>query len=133
ALAASLFVRLAKIAETERNDDREAAALYERAVEGRDRDRDLLAALDRVYERLGDDAGQARVLGMRVALDADEGGASSDALYRLAQLRFKSNDVDAPCHAFEQRWGGDPEAGTPDGEGRAEALLKAAADAHPTS
>ncbi|MEA2746216.1 MAG: hypothetical protein QOI41_359, partial [Myxococcales bacterium] len=52
-LAGSLFVRLAKIAETERNDDREAAELYERAVAVRDRDRDLLAALDRVYERLG--------------------------------------------------------------------------------
>lgn len=126
-LAGSLFVRLARIAETERNDDREAAELYERAVAVRDRDRDLLAALDRVYERLGDDAGQARVLGMRVALDAEEGGASSDALYRLAQLRFRSNDVDAACDAFEQAFAGDPDAD------RAEALLKAAADAHPTS
>jgi|GEM_PF-405214 len=127
ALAASLFVRLAKIAETERNDDREAAALYERAVEVRERDRDLLAALDRVYERLGDDAGQARVLGMRVALDADEGGASSDALYRLAQLRFKSNDVDAACDAFEQAFEADPDAE------RGETLLQSAAEAHPTS
>jgi tetratricopeptide (TPR) repeat protein len=126
-LAASLFVRLAKIAETERNDDREAAAFYERAVAVRDRDRDLLAALDRVYERLGDDAGQARVLGMRVALDADEGGASSDALYRLAQLRFKSNDVDAACDAFEQAFESDPDAD------RGEALLQSAADAHPTN
>ncbi len=127
ALAASLFVRLAKIAETERSDDREAAAFYEQAVEVRDRDRDLLAALDRVYERLGDDAGQARVLGMRVALDTDEGGASSDALYRLAQLRFKSNDVDAACDAFEQAFESDPDAD------RGEALLHGAAEAHPTS
>ena len=127
ALAASLFVRLAKIAETDRNDDREAAAFYEQAVEVRDRDRELLAALDRVYERLGDDAGQARVLGMRVALDADEGGASSDALYRLAQLRFKSNDVDAACDAFEQAFESDPDAD------RGEALLHGAAEAHPTS
>ena len=126
-LAASLFVRLAKIAETDRNDDREAAALYEQAVEVRDRDRDLLAALDRVYERLGDNAGQARVLGMRVALDADEGGASSDALYRLSQLRFKSNDVDAACDAFEQAFESDPDAD------RGEALLQSAAEAHPTN
>jgi tetratricopeptide (TPR) repeat protein len=126
-LAGSLFVRLAKIAETERRDDREAAELYERAVAVRQTDRELLAALDRVYERLGDDAGQARVLGMRVALDAEEGGASSDALYRLAQLRFKSNDVDAACDAFEQAFEGDPDAD------RAEKLLEAAAAAHPTS
>lgn len=126
-LAGSLFVRLAKIAETERNDDAEAAQLYEQAVAVRDRDRDLLVALDRVYERLGDAAGQARVLGMRVALDAEEGGASSDALYRLAQLRFRSNDVDAACDAFEQAFEGDPDAE------RAETLLESAANAHPTN
>ena len=126
-LAGSLFVRLAKIAETDRRDDREAAALYERAVAVRERDRELYSALDRVYERLGDDAGQARVLGMRVALDTEEGGASSDALYRLAQLRFKSNDVEAACDAFEQAFAGDPDAE------RAEKLLEAAAAAHPTS
>ena len=126
-LAGSLFVRLAKIAEDVRRDDREAASLYEQAFALRERDRDLLSALDRVYERLGDDAGQARVLGVRVALDIDEGGASSDALYRLAQLRFKSNDVDAACDAFEQAFAGDPD---PD---RAEVLLQAAADAHPES
>ena len=127
ALAGALFVRLARLAETERQDDREAAALYERAVAVRERDRDLYSALDRVYERLGDDAGQARVLGMRVALDAEEGGASSDALYRLAQLRFKSNDVDAACEAFEQAFAGDPDAE------RAEKLLESAAAAHPSS
>ena len=120
-------MRLAKIAETERHDDREAAALYERAVAVRERDRELYSALDRVYERLGDDAGQARVLGMRVALDVEEGGASSDALYRLAQLRFKSNDVEAACDAFEQAFEGDPDAE------RAEKLLESAAAAHPTS
>lgn len=126
-LAGALFVRLAHIAETERGDDREAAELYEQAVLVRDRDRELLSALDRVYERLGDDAGQARVLGMRVALDSEEGGASSDALYRLAQLRFRSGDVDAACDAFEQAFDGDPDAE------RAEALLQSAADAHPTN
>ena len=126
-LAGSLFLRLAKMAEIDRKDDREAAELYEQAVALRERDRDLLAALDRVYERLGDDAGQARVLGVRVTLDIEEGGASSDALYRLAQLRFKSNDVDAACDAFEQAFAGDPDAE------RAEAMLKIAADAQPTS
>src|SRR6185369_1386520 len=112
------------IAETDHKDDREAARLYEVAVTLRERDRDLLVALDRVYERLGDDKGQARVLGVRVALDIEEGGASSDALYRLAQLRFKSNDVDAACEAFEQAFASDSDPSAPD---RAEALLRAAA------
>jgi len=38
ALAGTLFVRLARIAETERKDDREAAKLYEEGVSMRDRD-----------------------------------------------------------------------------------------------
>jgi golgin subfamily B member 1 len=126
-LAGSLFVRLAKIAEEVREDDREAADLYEQAVAVRERDRELLATLDRVYERLGDDAGQARLLGMRVALDTEEGGASSDALYRLAQLRFRGSDVDSACDAFEQAFEGDPDAE------RAEALLEVASAAHPES
>jgi tetratricopeptide (TPR) repeat protein len=126
-LAGVLFLRLAGIAETERKDDREAAGLYEKAVESRPQDRDLLAALAAVYERLGDDAGQARVLGMRVELDADAGGASPDALYCLASLRFRSGDVDAGCDAFEQAFDADPDAE------RAEELLRNAADAHPSA
>ena len=124
-LAGMLYLRLARIAEIEHKDDAEVAALYERAVEARPRDRDLLSALAGIYERLGDDAGQARVLGMCVELDTDAGGASPDALYRLAQLRFRSGDVDAGCDAFEQAFDADPDAE------RAEDLLRAAADAHP--
>ncbi len=126
-LAGMLYLRLARIAETERKDDAEAAALYEKAVAVRPQDRDLLSALAGVYERIGDDAGQARVLGMRVELDAEAGGASADALYRLAQLRFRSSDVDAGCDAFESAFEADPD---PD---RAEELLRAAADTHPES
>jgi golgin subfamily B member 1 len=124
-LAGTLHRRLARIAETVRHDDREAAQLYEKAVEADERDRELLDALAAVYERLGDDAGQARMLGLRVALDAEEGGASPDALYRLAQLRFRSGEIDAGCDAFEQAFEADPN------QERAEELLRAAADAHP--
>ena len=124
-LAAKLFVRMARQAEG--RDEREAARLYEKAHEMAPRDREILSALDVVFERLGDDAGQARVLGARVGLDASEGGASADALYRLAQLRFRSDQVDAACDAFEEAFAADPD---PE---RAEALLKSAADAHPTS
>lgn len=124
-LAGLLYVRLARIAETERKNDEEAASLYEKAVAVRPQDRELLSALASVYERLGDDAGQARVLGMRVDLDTEAGGASPDALYRLTQLRFRSGDVDAACDAFEQAFEADPDAD------RAEELLRAASDAHP--
>ncbi len=124
-LASMLYQRLARFAENERRDDREAAALYEKAIEARPSDRDLLTALAGVYERLRDDAGQARVLGMRVELDASEGGASPDAMYRLAQLRFRSDDIDAACDAFERAFEAEPN------EERAEELLKAASDAHP--
>jgi tetratricopeptide (TPR) repeat protein len=124
-LAGMLYSRLARIAETERNDDRETAALYEKAIASRPQDRDLLSALASVYERLGDDAGQARVLGMRVDLDAEAGGASTDALYRLATLRFRSGEIDAGCDAFDRAFEADSDAD------RAEELLRSAADAHP--
>ncbi|MBX3258595.1 MAG: tetratricopeptide repeat protein [Labilithrix sp.] len=126
-LAGMLYLRLARIAESEAKEDREVAALYEKAVAARPEDRELLSALAGVYERLGDDAGQARVLGMRVELDTAAGGASPDALYRLAQLRFRSGDVDAGCDAFELAFEADPDAD------RAEELLRAAADAHPSA
>ncbi len=124
-LAGMLYLRLARIAENDRKDDVEAAGLYEKAVAVRPYDRDLLSNLAGVYERLGDDAGQARMLGMRVDLDRDAGGASPDALYRLAQLRFRSGDVDAGCDAFEQAFEAEPD------EQRAEELLRTASDAHP--
>ncbi len=123
-LAAELFVRLARLAESERQDDREAARLYEKAAEVHPQSREILAALSGVYERLGDDAGQARVLGVLVGLDAEEGGAQPDALYRLAQLRFKADAVVAACDAFEQAYALQPDFD------RAEGVLRAAADTH---
>ncbi|MBX3225833.1 MAG: tetratricopeptide repeat protein [Labilithrix sp.] len=125
ALAGMLFARLGYIAANEHKDDAEAAGHYERAVLARPQDRELLSTLAGVYERLGDDAAQARVLGMRVDLDAEAGGASADALYRLAQLRFRSGDVDAGCDAFEQAFA------TEEDQERAEQLLREASDKHP--
>lgn len=124
-LSAMLYVRVARIAESDRHDDREAVKFYERAVEVHPRSRDILSSLSGVYERLGDDAGQARVLGVIVELDAEEAGAAPDTLYRLAQLRFKSNDVEAACDAFEQAYDLAPDFD------RGEELLKGAADRHP--
>ena len=124
-LAGMLYARLAYIAENEHKDAGEAASLYERAIQARPNDRELLTTLAGVYEKLGDDAAQARVLGMRVNLDTEAGGASADALYRLAQLRFRSGDVEAGCDAFEEAWGSEPD------QERAEGILKEASDAHP--
>lgn len=124
-LAGALYQRLGRIAETERADDLEAAGLYEEAVSLRPRDRELLGVLAGVYERLGDDAGQARVLGIRVELDVETGSVSPDALYRLAHLHFRSGDADAGCDAFERAFDAEPNLD------RGEELLRAAADAHP--
>jgi tetratricopeptide (TPR) repeat protein len=91
-LACSLLVRLGAVAETDLRDDARAAAFYERAVALGTRSTEVLRALDRVYERLGDAEKQGALLAMRVEVEAQEGGprAASDAIYRLAALRLSS-------------------------------------------
>ncbi len=121
-LAAELFQRLGRLYETRANDAAAAVTAYERALELDASSHETLEALDRMYERLGDDAGQARTLAARIAL----GKESSDALYRLAQLRFKSTvTVDEACEALEEALEREPLLD------RAESTLKQAADAHP--
>jgi tetratricopeptide (TPR) repeat protein len=95
ALARDLLGRIASVVEQELRDDARAAALYERAVELGLRDPVVLRALDHVYERLGDAVRQARVLAMRVEVEATEGGlrAANDAIYRLAALRLGSSET----------------------------------------
>jgi tetratricopeptide (TPR) repeat protein len=89
-LACSLLIRLGGVAENNLEDDRRAAALYERAVDLGQRSPGILRALDQVYERLGETEKQAQILAMRVEAEAVEGGAASDAIYRLAGLRLSS-------------------------------------------
>ncbi len=91
-LACALLVRLGGVAENDLRDDRKAAGLYDRAVDLGLRSAELLRSLDRLFERLGDPSRQARVLAMRVEVEAAEGGraAASDAIYRLAELRLAS-------------------------------------------
>ena len=94
-LACTLLARLGAIAEADLDDDRRAAALYERAVELGQRSPELLRALDGVYGRLGDSDRQARVLALYVEAQTREGGphAASDAIYRLAGLRLASRET----------------------------------------
>jgi tetratricopeptide (TPR) repeat protein len=91
-LACSLLVRLGAVAEADMRDDRRATAFYERAVSLGLRSTEVLRALDRAYERLGDEQKQGALLAMRVEVEALEGGprAASDAIYRLAALRLGS-------------------------------------------
>ena len=85
----------ATIAEQDLHDDRRSAALYERVVDLDVRTPEVLGALDRVYERLGDDGKQARILAMRIEAETAQGGprAAIDAIYRLAGLRLASEST----------------------------------------
>lgn len=91
-LSGAILTRLASIAETDLGQDARAAELYERSIALGHQSADVLRALDRVYERLGDAENGARVLAMRVEAETREGGASAagEARYRLATLRLAS-------------------------------------------
>lgn len=121
-LASELHQRLGHVHEAFTLDPKAAVRAYERALELDPSSHETLEALDRLYESLGDDAGQARTLAARIAL----GKESSDALYRLAQLRYKSKvTVDDACDALEDALEREPMLD------RAESILRQAAEAHP--
>jgi tetratricopeptide (TPR) repeat protein len=94
-LARALLFRLGNVAEHDLRHDRSAAGFYERAVDLGLGGSEVLCALDRVFDRLGDVEKQGRVLAMRIVLEAHEGGpqAASDATYRLAALRLASRET----------------------------------------
>lgn len=122
-LASELQKRLGDVLERFGTDPKGAIDAYERSLELDPSSNETLEALDRLYERLGDDAGQARTLAARIAL----GKESSDALYRLAQLRYKSKvTVDDACDALEEALEREPLLD------RAETILRQAAEAHPS-
>ncbi len=122
-LASDLQKRLGDTLERFAGDAKGAIEAYERSLELDPSANETLEALDRLYERLGDDAGQARTLAARIAL----GKESSDALYRLAQLRYKSKvTVDDACDALEEALEREPLLD------RAESILRQAAEAHPS-
>ncbi|HXX70399.1 MAG TPA: tetratricopeptide repeat protein [Polyangiaceae bacterium] len=95
ALALALLLRLGAVAEADRGEAARAAAVYERALRLEPSSSDILAALDRVYERLGDIEGRARVLSSRIEIETRRGSTreASDALYRLAELRLASRET----------------------------------------
>jgi tetratricopeptide (TPR) repeat protein len=128
-LGCSLLLRLGSVAEQDLRDERRSAALYERAVELGLRTPEVLRALDHVYERLQDVDRQARVLAMRVEVEAMEGGprAASDAIYRLAALRLASTEtLDDGVEMMQTALDLDPQLD------RAEQALKHAVELGPT-
>jgi tetratricopeptide (TPR) repeat protein len=127
-LACALLLRLGRVAEQDMHDDVRSAALLERAVDLGLRSPDVLRALDHVYERLGDSTRQARVLSLRVEVEALEGGprAASDAIYRLAALRLASRaTIDEGVEMLQTALDLDPQLE------RAEEALRRAAELDP--
>ncbi|HEY2517676.1 MAG TPA: tetratricopeptide repeat protein [Polyangiaceae bacterium] len=98
--ACDLALRVGQLFEHDLNDDAEAARHYERAQRFHVRVLDVLRALDRIYERLGDTSAQARVLSKRIDVEsvATGGPATTDAIYRLARLKLmKAESLNEGC------------------------------------
>jgi len=98
--ACDLALRVGALYEHDLGDDGEAARHYERAARFHLRLPDVLRALDRIYERLGDVVAQARVLAKRIDVESmsSAAGATTDALYRLARLKLmKAESLDEGC------------------------------------
>ncbi len=88
-----LHVRHGVVAEERLEDHARAARAYAKAVEQSGDDAGLLASLDRLYVRLGDDKSLADVIERRVAVAPDGDGSATekaDLLHRLALLQLDS-------------------------------------------
>jgi tetratricopeptide (TPR) repeat protein len=93
--ACALLGNLASVAEADLGDDGRAAALREKAIALGDRSPALLGALEVVYERLNEPRERARVLALRIDVEAGEGrtAEATSAKYRLAALKLGAKDT----------------------------------------
>lgn len=90
-LGRDLHVRHGVIAEERLEDHARAARAYAKAVDQAGDEPDLLASLDRLYVRLGDDKALADIVERRVAVSGDGEAApkKADLLHRLAVLQLE--------------------------------------------
>jgi tetratricopeptide (TPR) repeat protein len=88
-VAQDLFVRLGRVAEEQLKNDERATLAYSRAVEQAGDRPELLAALDRLYTRLGDKDKIAEILERRVAAEGSE-QTQAELYFRLALLQIES-------------------------------------------
>ncbi len=109
-LALALSLRRARLLEADLKDERGAAEAYETVLARSPDERAALEALDRIYERLGEIEGQARVIAKQLDLDGTQDAAP---LYRLAELQLQRRSmIDDACRTFERiqdAVGDDPE------------------------
>jgi tetratricopeptide (TPR) repeat protein/DNA-directed RNA polymerase subunit F len=89
AIATDLFVRLGRVAEEKLEDDARAVDAYVKAIEHAGDKPELLAALDRLYGRLGDAKALADVLERRVS-SADGDAEAAELHHRLAVIQIES-------------------------------------------
>jgi tetratricopeptide (TPR) repeat protein len=87
-VTSALFARLGKVAEEHLRDDVRAAKAYSQALEQSGDDPTTLAALDRLYGRLGEARALADVLERRIALQ-NEPAALAELYHRLGTLQVK--------------------------------------------
>jgi tetratricopeptide (TPR) repeat protein len=128
--ACALVMLVGSLHEHDLGDDVAAVAHYERAQKFQLRLPEVLRALDRVYERLGDSAAQARVLAKRIDIESMSSGAraSTDAYYRLAHLKMmRAESLDEGCDLLVTALKIVPDPA------RARSVLEATAPLHPTS
>lgn len=87
-LARDLFSRLGRVAEERLSDARRALDAYVKAVEQAGDQPDLLAALDRLYEQLGEHERLADVLERRMGAESD-GAVQAELAYRTGRLAIE--------------------------------------------
>jgi tetratricopeptide (TPR) repeat protein len=87
AIAQDLWRRLGKIAENELGDNQRAINAYVKAGEQAGEDAEILAALDRLYEKAKDFRALAEILERRVQATSDA-RVQGELFYRLAKLQI---------------------------------------------
>jgi tetratricopeptide (TPR) repeat protein len=111
AVSQDLLRRLGKIAELELKDDRRAIRAYAKANEQAGDDPEILASLDRLYERTKDYRSLLDVLERRVTVEP-EAKKQAELLYRQAHLQIQEYDERSPGLAtLKQALERDPDHG----------------------